>query len=191
MVGMIYVTAVFLTYLAAGFGLLVVIQKMPVIVRETLTWIVAMLVIVLGLIEIKDFWWYGKGISLQISPKHAEKIKQYVKKVSIPGAIFLGMFVAAVELPCTGGPYLAITTLLAKLGFTWGVFGLLVLYNFVFILPLLVILLVVYFGVHQDKIKEWKNNQKRWMRLFAGIVMILLGILLLLWSKGIIGISLS
>lgn len=188
-VGAIYIAAVFFTYLAAGFGLLIFIQKLNI--SGLLSWIVGVLVIILGLIEIKDFWWYGKGISLQIPPKRAEQIKKMIKNVSIPGSIILGIFVAAVELPCTGGPYLAITTLLAKIGFSLNVFLLLALYNLIFVLPLIVILLLVYFGTNTKKISKWKNEQKKWMRLFIGIVMIALGVLLILWAKGIIYIGLK
>ena len=183
-VGAIYITAVFITYLAAGFGLLVFIQKLNI--SEVLSWIVGLLVIILGLIEIKDFFWYGKGISLRIPAKRAKQIQKYIKHITIPGSIILGIFVAAVELPCTGGPYLAITTLLAKIGFSWKIFWLLVFYNFIFVLPLIVILLLVFFGISAKKIQKWKDKEKRWMRLFAGIVMICLGILLILWAKGII-----
>ena len=188
-VGLIYITAVFLTYLAAGFGLLIFIQKLNI--SGLLSWIVGSLVIILGLIEIKDFWWYGQGISLQIPPKRAEQIKKMVKNVSVPGSIILGIFVAAVELPCTGGPYLAITTLLAKVGFSLNVFLLLALYNLIFVLPLIVILVLAYFGISTKKISKWKNEKKKWMRLFIGIVMIALGVLLILWAKGIIYIGLK
>lgn len=188
-VGMIYISAVFITYLAAGFGLLYFIQKLNI--SEELSYIVAFLVIILGLIEIKDFFWYGKGISLQIPKNRAQQIMKYIKHITIPGSIFLGIFVAAVELPCTGGPYLAITTLLAKIGFSWYVFWLLVVYNFIFVLPLLIILGLVYFGVSTKRVQEWKDKQKKWMRLFIGLIMIILGILLLLWARGIIGISIS
>ncbi len=188
-VGAIYISAVFLTYLAAGFGLLAIIQKLNI--SEQLSWIVGILVIILGLIEIKDFWWYGQGISLQIPPKRAEQIKKMMKKISVPGSIVLGIFVAAVELPCTGGPYLAITTLLAKIGFSTQVFLLLVLYNFIFVLPLLIILGLTYFGIKTDTISKWKNEKKKWMRLFIGLVMVALGIALILWAKGIINFGLT
>ena len=188
-VGAIYISAVFLTYLAAGFGLLIFIQKLNI--SELLSWIVGVLVIILGLIEIKDFWWYGQGISLQIPARRAQQIKKMMKKISIPGSIILGIFVAAVELPCTGGPYLAITTLLAKIGFSWSIFWLLALYNFIFVLPLIIILALAYFGMSTEKLSAWKNEKKRWMRLSIGIVMIALGILLILWAKGIIYIGLT
>ncbi len=183
-VGVIYITAVFITYLAAGFGLLTIIQKLNI--SGPLSWIVGILVIILGLIEIKDFWWYGQGISLQIPPKRAEQIKKMVKNISVPGSIILGIFVAAVELPCTGGPYLLITTFLAKIGLSMKVFWLLVVYNFIFVLPLIIILLLTYFGMSTKKINDWKNSKKKWMRLFMGIVMIALGTALILWTIGII-----
>jgi cytochrome c biogenesis protein CcdA len=189
-VGGIYISAVFLTYLAAGFGLLYVIQKLPGL-SSILSWIVGILVIGLGLLEIKDFFWYGQGLTLQIPPRRAEQIKKMMKKVSIPGSIILGIFVAAVELPCTGGPYLAITTLLAQIGLNMQIFILLVVYNFIFVLPLLVILALVYFGTSTEKLKAWKDEQKKWMRLFMGLVMVALGIVLILWAKGIISIGLA
>lgn len=188
-VGAIYIAAVFLTYLAAGFGLLIFIQKLNL--SQQLSWGIGVLVILLGLIEIKDFWWYSKGISLKIPAKRAKQVMHYIKNVTIPGSIFLGIFVAAVELPCTGGPYLAITTVLAKLGFSWDVFWLLVVYNFIFVLPLLVILGLVYFGLSVKRVQEWKETQKRWMRLFIGIIMIALGILLLLWAAGVINLGIA
>ncbi|HII17106.1 TPA: hypothetical protein HA361_04280 [Candidatus Woesearchaeota archaeon] len=186
-IGLIYISSVYVTYLAAGLGLLVFIQQLGV--STQLTWIVAVVVIVLGLIELKDAFWQGKGISLQIPKKHAKKLMEMIHKVSVPGAIGLGMFVAAVELPCTGGPYLAITTVLARMGLSWDAFFLLVLYNFIFILPLLVILVLVYFFENALGIREWKERHKKWMRLAMGLVMISLGIVLLLWAMGVIGLS--
>ena len=188
-VGTIYISAVFLTYLAAGFGLLIFIQKLNI--SHVLSWIAGILVILLGLLEIKDFFWYGKGISLRIPAKRAKQIQKYTKHVTVPGSILLGIFVAAVELPCTGGPYLAITTLLAKIGFSWKVFWLLVLYNVIFVLPLIVILLFVYFVGSAVRIQDFKNKYRKWMRLFMGLVMIVLGVLLILWANGAISLGLG
>ncbi|MDP1694298.1 MAG: GAP family protein [Candidatus Woesearchaeota archaeon] len=188
-VGIIYIGAVFLTYLIAGFGLLFFIQRLNI--ADELSWIVGGLVIILGLLEVKDFWWYGQGLSLRIPAKRLKQIKKYMHHVTIPGAIILGAFVAAVELPCTGGPYLAITTLLAKIGFSLEVFWLLVVYNFIFVLPLIVILFLAYFGVSTKKMKDWKDKEKKWMRLAIGLVLIALGAILILWGNGWIGLTLT
>lgn len=186
-VGLIYISTVFITYLLAGLGLLFFLQRFNI--AEPLGIAVGVLVILLGIIEIKDFFWYGKGLSLNIPLKQANKIKKYVKRVSVPGAIFLGIFVAAVELPCTGGPYLAITTLLAQLGFSLKVFIYLVLYNLIFVLPLVIIVLLAYSGTNIKSVHSWKQNKRKWMRLAIGIIMIALGILLILFSTKIINLT--
>ena len=183
-IGAIYILAVYIAYLAAGLGLLYFIQKLNI--AEPIGIVVGGLVIILGLIEIKDFWWYGQGFSLHIPTSKIKTIKKYVKNASVPGAILLGIFVAAVELPCTGGPYLAITTILAKIGLNWSIFRLLMLYNLIFVLPLIIILLIAYFGVSAKSISKWKTKYRKWMRLATGLIMICLGILLILFAKGII-----
>ena len=189
-VGTIYILAVYLTYFLAGIGLLLFIQRLNI--AQPLSIIVGSLVILMGLIEIKDFFWYGRGISLSISPKYVKYIENYAKKVTVPGAILLGAFVSAVELPCTGGPYLAITTWIAQAQ-TLPIKALiyLLVYNLIFILPLIVILFLVYFGVKVQKIKRWKQNYRRWMRLAIGLVLITLGILLILIAYNIITFSLQ
>ncbi len=188
-VGVIYILAVYVTYFAAGIGLLLFIQKLNI--AEPLSVFVGGIIIILGLIEVKDFWWYGEGISLHIPTSRLATIKKLAKKASIPGAILLGIFVAAVELPCTGGPYLAITTILSKIGFQTDVLMLLLLYNLIFVLPLILIVLLVYFGLSVKKIEKWKMKERKWMRLVTGLVMIALGVLLILWAKGIIGLGIS
>ncbi len=188
-VGMIYIFAVYVTYLVAGIGLLFFLQQFNI--AEPLGIAVGALIMVLGLVEIKDFWWYGHGFSLTIPQSKIATIKKYAKKATIPSAIMLGMFVAAVELPCTGGPYLAILLVLQNLGFNSQILAYLMLYNFIFILPLLTIVLLVYYGVSTEKVKEWKASKRKWMRLMMGIVMIVLGVLLILFAKGILSVGVT
>ena len=188
LIGTIYILAVYITYLLAGIGLLLFIQRFNL--AEPLGIGVGILIIILGFIELKDFWWYGKGISLTIPLRRSEQIKKMVKHLSVPGAILLGIFVAAVELPCTGGPYLAITTLLSKIGFNIVVLSYLLLYNFIFVSPLIVILVIVYFGHNAQKLEKWRKTKRKWMRLFAGLVMIALGILLIMFALRIIDFTL-
>ncbi|MBI5398828.1 GAP family protein [Candidatus Woesearchaeota archaeon] len=184
-VGVIYIAAVYVTYFLAGIGLLLVIQRLNI--AEPLGVAVGILVILLGLVDVKDFFWYGEGFSLAIRPSQAERVKRWARKVSIPGAIGLGIFVAAVELPCTGGPYLAITTLLAK-SFDFEAVWLLLIYNFIFVLPLIVILALAYLGTSVHTIHTWKQKHRKWMRLATGLIMVALGVLLILFSKGIINL---
>lgn len=144
--GGLYIGAIFLTYLLAGLGLIYFLSKVPLYVSEYLALIVGSIVILAGALEIKDYFWYGKGFSLQIPPYFADKIHKFSKNVTVPGVIFLGSFIAAVELPCTGAPYLAIISILS-LNFNFQAFLLLVLYNIIFVAPLVVILFLVAGGV--------------------------------------------
>ena len=183
--GFMYVFAVFLTYLLAGFGILYFLSSVPLYISEYISILVGSLIIVAGLIEIKDFFWYGQGITLAIPPERAKQIHDMTKKITLPGVIFLGIFVAGVELPCTGAPYLAILLLLSQ-NFNFAAFLMLILYNIIFVLPLIVILLMVYFGFKIQNIKRWKQNNRTYMRLATGITLILLGWLLILIANGTI-----
>ncbi|MBD3156834.1 hypothetical protein GF369_03320 [Candidatus Peregrinibacteria bacterium] len=183
--GFIYVTAVFITYFLAGLGLLTVIHQLQI--GEMVGIMTGFLVIILGLVEIKDFFWYGKGFSLSIPASQIDRIKKYAEEGTVIAAIILGIIVSAVELPCTGGPYLAITTLLAERMDFMAIMYLL-LYNFIFVLPLLIIVLLAYFGTAALDIKHWKDKYKRWMRLVTGILMLGLGVLLILFAQGTISL---
>ncbi|HLC79540.1 MAG TPA: GAP family protein [archaeon] len=187
--GLAYIGAVFITYIVAGLGLTYFFVQVPIVVAEYVSIAVAMLVIGAGLIEIKDFYWYGRGFSLAIPPEYAKKIDDLSKNLTIPGVMFLGAFVAAVELPCTGAPYLAIITLLSQ-NFDFTAFLLLILYNFIFVLPLLVILFIVYFGVAKvQDIKRWKQDNRGYMRLAVGLLLVVLGWALILIANGVINIG--
>ncbi|HLC73482.1 MAG TPA: hypothetical protein VJH20_02490, partial [Candidatus Nanoarchaeia archaeon] len=82
--GLIYITAVYITYFLAGIGLLLFIQRFSL--AEPLSVIVGSVVILLGIIEAKDFFWYGKGISLRIPVRRAEQVKKMIKNISLPTA---------------------------------------------------------------------------------------------------------
>lgn len=105
--------------------------------------------------------------------------------ISVPGVILTGAFVAAVELPCTGAPYLAIITILST-NFNFTAFLMLVLYNIVFVLPLIVILILVAKGAKLPAIKEWKQQSRGLMRLAIGLLLVGLGWLLILIANGTI-----
>ena len=177
--GMTYIATVFVIYILSGVGL--IWFQHTLIERgfaEIIGTIVGVAVIALGLIEIKDFFWYGKGISLEIAPAYKEKLTNMATKISWLGIISIGGFVAMVELPCTGGPYLAVTAMLAK-SFDMQAFIYLVIYNFIFVLPLLVILILLYYGTSTTKLKLWRQKNRKWMNLSTGLLMISLGTLLI------------
>ena len=188
--GLVYIAVIYIIYFLAGLALSVIFALIPNFIAQYVSMVLGTVVVAFGRIEIKDFFWYGQGISLSISGKNSEKIKQYLKKrLSFKLMVFLGAFVTAVELPCTGGPYLAIINLLSY-NFDIGALLLLLYYNFIFVLPLLVILFAVYFGIAKvGGVKKWKQHNKAFMRLGIGLLLVLLGWFLILVSGGALAIS--
>ena len=108
--------------------------------------------------------------------------------ISVWGVLALGVFVAAVELPCTGGPYLAIILLLSQ-DFTIVAFLLMVLYNILFIAPLIVVLLLAVIGTKVQNMKQWKSLARPYMRLAIGALLVALGWMLMLIANGTINLA--
>ncbi len=188
LLGGVYIFSVFAVYLLAGLGLTYALAALPLALTEYLSLAVGSLIVLAGLLEIKDYFWYGRWFSLSIPGVFAEKMDRYASRTTIPGVILLGAFVSAVELPCTGAPYLAIITLLSQY-FDMTALLLLVLYNIIFVLPLVVILLVVATGRRLQEVKEWKQRNRPYMRLAVGLLLVSMGWLLILIANGTVNLG--
>ena len=139
------------------------------------------LAIILWLLEVKDFFWYGKWVSLAI-PKWAKPTLEYVtKKWTYMSAFILAVLSTFVELPCT---------IWIPLAYVWAVwtkiniFTALWIYNLFFILPLIIIIIGIYYWISAFKTKDWdlainQVSNKKIMRLIAGIILITLWVLFL------------
>lgn len=177
-VGFTFIFTVFIVYFLSGLGLFTVIQTTGM--TRTVYILAAAIAIIAGLINVKDFFWYGKGITLAIPKSGKPLIEKYIQQSTIPATIILGVLVSLFELPCTGGVYLAILSLLSsKMTMMEGI-PYLLLYNLIFILPLVIIVLIVYKGISPEKIEKWRLEKRKWMRLIMGLVMIALGVIMLL-----------
>lgn len=169
-----FITGVMASYLAAGIGLLYVISTASF--RNLLRYVVGSAAILFSILEFKEFFYYGRGFSLEQPGALTRILGKYSETMSIGGGFLVGMAVSMVELPCTGGIYITILYLLSKIGLTLEVFLLLLLYNLVFILPLVAILLIVYFGRSVIEIDAWRIEKRRYMRLLAGILLLTVGV---------------
>ena len=98
----------------------------------------------------------------------------------MPEEFVLTVLVGMFELPCTGGIYIAILALLSnQMTMSEGIPFLLV-YNLIFILPLVIILSLIAFGVTPEQLDRVRNEKRPYIRLAMGFVMIILGVILLL-----------
>jgi cytochrome c biogenesis protein CcdA len=180
--GFFYILVVYGTYLALGFGILKITVNIGI--SQSFYAIVAVIAIISGLLEIKDYFWYGKGFTLQMLPGGSARLEYYTKRISelegrhpallLLTTALLGIFVVLIELPCTGAPYFAILGLLSQGAYASAV-PLLLLYNFIFIVPLFIILGAAYFGTSSDRLEYWRKEHRGLMRLGIGLFLIALG----------------
>src|SRR3989344_2676751 len=168
--GLTYISGVFITYLIAGLLLLPIISQLGRISTGAYVGI-GIILIIFGLLEIKDFFFYGKWLSLGILPSAGKRIEVLTRRITgkFSTSFFLGVFVALVELPCTGAVYLGVLALVSLTGLTANNFLLLVIYNLLFVLPLVVILLLVHRGGQTEKFEMWRIKYKKYMRLATGL----------------------
>jgi cytochrome c biogenesis protein CcdA len=173
----VYVIAVYLSYLLAGFGILSVIKLTGY--ANTIVKVAAAVAIVAGLINIKDYFWYGRGISLAIPESQKKNIESLVHKANVPAAVALGLLVSMVELPCTGGVYLAVLALLAESVSKANAVIYLLAYNLMFVLPLIIITTLVVAGMKAHHLEKWRQGKREWMKLALGLFMVALGVWML------------
>lgn len=178
LVGGIYILTVMVIYIAAGFGLLKFIGYFNA--EKIINYIAAGILILAGLVSVKDFWWPDKGISLKIPDRLKPKIEKYLTKATIPSVIVAGILVAAFELPCTGEVYLGILSLMSQESQTLSSTLYLLLYNFIFVLPLIVILILAAAGLNIQRIEEVRYERRRWLKLLLGLGMLILAAWLIL-----------
>ncbi len=143
----------------------------PVFIR----YIVIVIAIIAGLINIKDFFFYGKGLSLKIPDKAHDFIQKFARRTTVFSAFILGSIVAVLEAPCSVPIYLTVIEILKGEGHSLVlVLPYILLYNVMFIVPLVVLAVLVYRGRDTAVLEKWRDSHKRWMRLLIGIILLAL-----------------
>jgi cytochrome c biogenesis protein CcdA len=175
--GIVYTAAVFIFYYLAGLLLTRSVQMLEI--AEHFSRFAGILSILFGLVMIKGVVFPGKGSLLVIPESQKPRIDRWMKKGTFPSIFVLGVLVGMFELPCTGGIYLAIISMIALQTDIVGGLYYLLIYNIAFILPLVIILIAVCYGMPPEKVDEWRLEKRFLLRLIVGIIMIILGIIIL------------
>ena len=139
----------------------------------------ALMLVIFGTLSILEVLIPSFPIKLGVPHSAHQKMNQLLEKVSIPTMFLLGALVGLCEFPCTGGPYLMVIGLLHDARTYWQGAGYLILYNLIFVAPLVLILFTASSPKLVEKVKQMQQLNKKTMKIFAGIAMILLAILIL------------
>ncbi|MGC8662502.1 MAG: hypothetical protein ACP5RT_01810 [Candidatus Micrarchaeia archaeon] len=178
--GLFYSFVIGLVYFAFMIGLLNIINIIPY--TRLIDICVAVLLLIWGIFELKDFFAPGKYFTVEMP--HAAKVKagMLIENISLPAVVILGVLVALADIPCASGYAFAYITYLKELSIigTTAIFFL-VLYNLFMVLPLILIVFALYFGIAKvESIKKKGETIKKYLHMLTGILFILIAILLLI-----------
>jgi cytochrome c biogenesis protein CcdA len=175
--GMAFTGSVYFMYLFYGLAAVKFWQiiKVFTIISPYLYKILGIAAIILGAKDIYEF--IKGGASCSVVPV----ISNQLQKIASPGgAAVLGALVSVFLLPCTIGPYVILTGMLSILQLI-NTLPYLLFYNAIFVLPMVMITLIVYFGLSTiDDISLWQAKNMKYLNLTAGVIMAILGVIIFL-----------
>lgn len=175
-IGGVYIAGIFASYLLIGLGFLKALHILNV--PHFMGKLGASLLIVFGLINLLSYLFPNFPIKLKMPSIVHKPMSNLMEKASFAAAFGLGILVGVCQFPCMGGPYLMVIGLLHDQVTYLKGFAYLFLYNFILIIPLVVVLFVSSRKELLEKVENWKNTNIRQLKFWAGIAMIIIGILI-------------
>jgi cytochrome c biogenesis protein CcdA len=177
--GLFYILATYATYLLIGLGILKVIHLFGV--HDFFGWAAAILIIILGLFNLKEFFLPNWRIPFLSAFFNRCRIPKWKPEITVISALALGVLIGLCEFPCSGGIYLATISLLAVKATFWRGLLYLLLYNLLFVLPLIIIFLSTGNRPVFTALQKIHGKTFSWTKMIMGVSMLVSGVLLLIW----------
>ena len=175
-IGSAYIAGIFVVYLLIGLGLLQALHLFDT--PHFMANVGAGLLVLLGVLNVVNVLVPAFPIKLAIPHAAHRRIAVLMEQASVPTAFLLGGLVGLCEFPCTGGPYLMVLGLLHDQATYFTGVAYLILYNVIFVLPLVLILLFASDASLLARVQAWQERKRQAMRLGGGGAMVALGLLI-------------
>jgi len=175
-IGSAYIAGIFIVYLLIGLGLLQALHLFDT--PHFMANVGAGLLVLLGVLNVVNVLVPAFPIKLAIPHAAHRRIAVLMEQASVPTAFLLGGLVGLCEFPCTGGPYLMVLGLLHDQATYFTGVAYLILYNVIFVLPLVLILLFASDESLLARVQAWQERKRQAMRLGGGGAMVALGLLI-------------
>lgn len=184
-IGLSFTVAVFITYLLLGIGAFKALSFLSTYrwVSLAVRWSAVALAGGVGLYSFRDAFVYRKtGKSQDIKLQLPKAVKMRIHKVIsgqlstrglVTGALATGFLVTLLEAVCTGQVYLPTIILMTRhegLKLTGWLY--LILYNILFVLPLLIVMVLAYFGLRWNKLAKTTQKNLTLIKVLFGVVLI-------------------
>ena len=181
-VGLGFSGAVFVTYLLIGFGILSFIQHFSFL--PTFSRFVYLLTILIaltfGVLSLYDYIQLKRGrpseMKLQLPEFLKKRIHQTIRQESKSNRFFLaavasGFIISLLEFTCTGQVYLPTILFVTNIpSLRTSAIAYLILYNVMFILPLLIIFAIVYWGVTSEQLALFLKRRSSIIKLLTALL---------------------
>jgi cytochrome c biogenesis protein CcdA len=186
-----FITAVFIAYFLIGIGAYSLLKYLVgyKIVAQIIFLLFGTLAIVLGLLSLRDYLYAKRGeldkMILQLPLGIKQRIHRDIKEKTAVGGIVIGSFLAGLiisflEFGCTGQIYLpTITFMISKVGWSLKPILSLLIYNIMFVIPLIVIALLAIVFTSQGIAKSL-GSKIPMIKLLTAILFFVLGVSLIL-----------
>jgi hypothetical protein len=189
--GIIFTFGVFIAYLIAGMGLMAGFRQLSgfPLITKGIYLVIAIFAFVLGIISFYDYAQFRRGqmakMKLQLPMALKKKIHGIIRvQIRSPKAGFLGTFalgfvIAGTEVICTGQLYLpTIGYIMTVPQLRVYAFFNLLLYNIMFVIPLVGIFVAAFLGVTSEKMAIVTKEHTGTVKLLTAILFIGLGVFL-------------
>ncbi|MFH1086757.1 MAG: hypothetical protein V1772_13470, partial [Chloroflexota bacterium] len=172
-----FTLGVFLTYLGVGFGLLTFLTALPFLsaIGKWIYGVTAVLCLALAWGSLNDYRMARAGRLHDMSLKLPDRLRDLSKRLIRRGtsarrfvlsAFVLGLGVSLVELACTGQVYLpTIIYVLGMPALRARATLSLILYNLMFIVPLMGVFVLAYYGTTSEQLVDWLNRRAATVKL--------------------------
>ncbi len=191
--GIFFAAGVFAAYYMLGVGLFKVLQSISAfkVVSSAIFYAIFAVAVFLGCMSLYDAYIYKKTgdssrIALQLPRAVKESIHFWIRKninapLIIAGAFFTGLLVSLLEAVCTGQIYIPTIAFMTKdPALAAQAYFYLFLYNLMFIIPLIIVFLLAYFGVGSKKFAEFSQKNIIPVKIITAIFFFSLAALLLI-----------
>lgn len=175
--GGIFITAIFLTYLALGLG---VLGTMGLFTRQH--WparIAALGAVFLGLWMMRDYFFPESSWHLRAPAGVAARARSAARAGTVPALLAGGFLIGLCTVPCSGAVYLGVLSLLAAQESRAMGYGYLLLYNVIFVLPLVAILAAAAARPALRRLTRWNARNHERVKLVLGGGVVGMGLLIL------------
>lgn len=171
-----YIAGIFAAYFLIGLGILKVLHIFDT--PHFMGKLGATILVTFGVLNLINRFFPKFPIKLKIPSFVHGPMGRLMDKASFPAVFGLGLLVGICQFPCMGGPYLMVIGLLRDNVTYMSGFNYLLLYNIILIVPLVVVLFISANKMLVEKMETWKKDNLGSLKLWAGIAMILIGILI-------------